>query len=182
MSIVVIDDAPGQFVTNRVANVSTRGERIAVVAIPGPTRNIAIRGDYYFFVDALRSVCLESAYDDIGGTALGLTRLAVTHRYFIRRGEFILWSTPKYTRTLLVPTGPDAYVSVSVSRNLHVDLPEEGLEDFEVGIEILSVVDQCGDVLEPFGEMIDLSVGWSKLPSNVCLPCLLPQGGAEKKK
>lgn len=169
---MLVISAPVRFSSNRTKHASNAGSKSIEVLVEGPTKDIAMQGVYYFHANVPYGLCTESAYDDIASSALPLATLFITHRYIIRRGDLVLFSET-YTRERVVKVGEDVYVDVPISRAMHSENGD--FEDVVVAFEIVDVKDQCGREIAISREMIDLTVFWQKLPSNPCIPCLLPK-------
>lgn len=173
---VVISETTETFTTNRESHSSSRDSNVATVNLAGPTRFMSLEGSIDFITTAL-PYCVNSPYEDEVPFSLPVGPVTVRYRYFVRRGELILWEGEVHTANLIVPANGPTNVDLKFLANLEVIEPIEGLVDFDVGVEVLEVLNRCGEA-EVEDRHIVLNVKWLKSPSNVCLPCIA--GNAKK--
>ena len=166
-----IIDAEGQFSTNRSDHVRISEQNEASVLVKGPATHIVLEGRHYFKVDVLKGICTKPAYDDEPSTELGLGKLFITHKYFVRKdGEELYWD--RYVRERFANKGTDIHVDVPLTKSL-VKVAGLPLEGVEVGVVLESGVDSCGTELLPKSQVITLNVDWDKTATNSCQSCVI---------
>lgn len=166
--------------SNRSRSVYNIGVDSLSLPLEGDIESIRLSGLVSLAVpDELRDMCVSSIYDDEVGGSIPLTK-AIIYLSFEAKSDGTIILEDRKVQKVIFATNERTFVDVPFDLILNTGsfgpIPSP-----IVSVTVDRFVDECGNnLLQPDTSRISLTAEWNKAPTNVCIPCLLPQNLKKK--